>query len=83
MIIGKYLGELLEGFCIDIDGSKIPVNYHFDDDFALQRFITRLDAESLQKFPMVFCVTGPTTGKRFRGKRRIIIMTNTNPDHLS
>lgn len=84
MIIGNYLCELFEGLTIDVNGKTIAVKSTFDDQFALEKFIKEFDARSLEKFPLVFCMTAKTTGeKTLRSKRQIVIMTNTNPDWLS
>lgn len=84
MIIGNELCRAFEGLTINVDGVEVAVKSTFDDQYALEKFIKAYDKQGLDKFPLIFCVTGKNTGERpMKSKRKLIIMTKTDPNWLS
>lgn len=84
MIIANALSNALEGFTVSVEGKEIDVKNTFDDQQALEKFIKAYDKQGLEKFPLIFCVTSKTTGEdKLQSKRKIVIMTKTDPSWLS
>lgn len=85
MIIGKALGDVLEGFAITVNGNSIPVKNNYGKQDALDKFIAESDRKKVSKFPLVFYVTNTVTdlGSRLQCDTNIVIMTNTKTDWLS
>lgn len=85
MIIGKALGDVLDGFTIIVNGNTVSVKNNYGKQDALDKFITESDKKKVSKFPLVFYVTGNVKdlGTRLQCDTNIVIMTNTNSNWLS
>jgi len=86
MIIGNAFSEAFNDFTIEVNGQTIEVKNTFDDQYALDKFIAAYDEHGLEKFPLVFCVTGnvePKGRTKTQSKRQIVIMAKTRPEWLS
>jgi dTDP-D-glucose 4,6-dehydratase len=85
MIIGKALGNVLEGFTIDVNNKTVNVQNNYGKQDALDKFIAECDKKKVSKFPLIFYVTGKVKdlGIRLQCETNIVIMTNTNSSWLS
>lgn len=85
MIIGSALGRLFKDMVLNINTVDVPIMFDYGNQDSLDLFISTMDKEGIDKFPLLFYVVREV--KEFSDKKtcdtELIILTNTEPYWLS
>ncbi len=85
MIIGNEIAKLLKDFYIEIEGRKVPIQFEYGDQDALNKFIAYKTDKGLQKLPLIFYVTNLVEDKHntLTCKTELVIMSKTKHESLN